>query len=418
MRCVPDRCERLNSKSNLRGANGHVSAYSNVFRTRPTATAVFSPLTQQPLIHRRTRTMALRTQYGSVSLDVIHGQDPKDKHWGCPIRERWGLSDHQQLTFAFQDKLAFTATATASYAEAASLAEKWGAAVSPSLIHNLVQSLGEEAEKATQQRMKETPKETHPERPPSKLGVLMMDGWIVRQRGPGWGKKKTKENRSEWREWKTGVYFPLEQSVRTTGDRGMITGKVVMGWQGDPVEFGSRLNWEAVRAGLGRTREQLVVGDGAAWIWNLAGARWPQAEEVLDFYHASQHLWELGKALEGENEEKIRAWVEPRRHRLRMGGEKKVLKEIAALKPKGGASGMVVQREQEYFAGHAHRMNYRTTHRKGWPIGSGAVESACRQRQCRFKRPGQFWTATGMRNLGALTEARLNLHWEELWSAP
>jgi hypothetical protein len=79
-----------------------------------------------------------------------------------------------------------------------------------------------------------------------------------------------------------------------------------------------------------------VGRDGAAWIWNLAEARWPQAEEVLDFYHASQHLWELGKALEGENEEKIRAWVEPRRHRMRMGGEKKVLREIGALKPKGG----------------------------------------------------------------------------------
>lgn len=398
--------------------NGHASAYSNVFRRRPTATAVFSPLTQQPVVHRRTRTMALRTQYGSVSLDVVHGQDPKDKHWGCPIREQWRLSDHQQLSFAFQDKLAFTATATGSYADAAALAEKWGAPVSPSLVHALVQSLGEKAEEATQQRLKAPPKETHPQRPASQLGVLMMDGWIVRQRGPGWGKKKTKETRTEWREWKTGVYFSLEQAVRTKGDRGMLTGKMVMGWQGEPVEFGARLHAEAMRAGLGRARKQLVVGDGAAWIWNLAKARWPEAEQVLDFYHASQHLWELGKALQGENEAKIRAWVEPRRSQLRRGGQKNVLEEIAALKSRDDASGTVVKREQEYFAGHEHRMEYRTTHRKGWPIGSGAVESACRQRQCRFKRPGQFWTATGMRNLGALTEARHNLHWEELWSAP
>jgi hypothetical protein len=51
----------------------------------------------------------------------------------------------------------------------------------------------------------------------------------------------------------------------------------------------------------------------------------------------------------------------------------------------------------------------------GWPIGSGTVESACRQRQCRFKRPGQFWTPKGMRHLSALTEARHNHHWDELW---
>jgi hypothetical protein len=362
--------------------------------------------------------MSLRTQFGAVELSVLHGQDPKDEHWGCPIRERWGLSNHQQLSFAFQDKLAFTATATASYAEAAALAEKWGSPVSASLVHTLVQSLGEEAEQATQQRLKAPPQETHPQRPASQLGVLMMDGWMVRQRGPGWGKQKTKENRAEWKEWKTGVYFPLEQSARTAGDRGLITGKVVVGWQGDPVDFGVRLHWEAMRAGLGRAQEQLVVGDGAAWIWNLVAARWPQAKQVLDFYHASQHLWEIGKALVGEDEASSRAWVEPRRHRMRRGQETKVLQEIAGLKGEGEASQSVVQREQEYFAGHASRMKYRATHQKGWPIGSGAVESACRQRQCRFKRPGQFWTAAGMRNLGALTEARHNLHWEQLWSKP
>jgi len=93
-----------------------------------------------------------------------------------------------------------------------------------------------------------------------------------------------------------------------------------------------------------------------------------------------------------------------------------VLQELAGLPCPADARGAVVQREQEYLAGHAHRMDYRSTHRKGWPIGSGAVESTCRQRQCRFKRPGQFWTAAGMRNLGSLTEARHNLHWEELWT--
>lgn len=361
--------------------------------------------------------MSLRTQFGAVELCVVHGQDPQDRHWGCPIRERWGLSNHQQLSFAFQDKLAFTATATGSYAEAAALAQKWGSAVSASLVHQLVQKLGKAAEAATQQRLKEAPREANPQRPATRLGVLMMDGWMVRHRGPGWGKLKTEETRAEWREWKTGVYFSLEQSARTEGDRGILTEKVLVGWQGDPVDFGQRLHWEAMRAGLGRAKEQLVVGDGAAWIWNLVEGRWPKAKQLLDFYHASQHVWELGKALEGPEEETIQAWVKPRRHRMRMGQEKGVLKEIAALKGTDADSRAVVEREQEYFAGHAHRMSYWATHRKGWPIGSGAVESACRQRQCRFKRPGQFWTPTGMRNLGALSEARHNHHWEELWPA-
>src|SRR5262249_50791611 len=78
-------------------------------------------------------------------------------------------------------------------------------------------------------------------------------------------------------------------------------------------------------------------------------------------------------------------------------------------------AGKVIKREQDYFAGHAKRMNYSALHRKGWPIGSGPVESECRNRQCRFKRPGQNWTPRGMRNLGALTEARQNGHWDQFW---
>ncbi len=92
-----------------------------------------------------------------------------------------------------------------------------------------------------------------------------------------------------------------------------------------------------------------------------------------------------------------------------------MLRQIAALQVPEGAQGGIIRREQGCFAGHARRMNYRTLSRRGWPIGSGPVESACRQNQCRFKRPGQFWTARGMRHLGALTETRHNHHWDELW---
>jgi hypothetical protein len=91
------------------------------------------------------------------------------------------------------------------------------------------------------------------------------------------------------------------------------------------------------------------------------------------------------------------------------------LKGIAALKPPRGPLGQMVRKEQNYFAGQAGRMNYQPIANRGWPIGSGAVESACRQSQRRFKGPGQFWTQPGLRHLCALDEARLNNHWDELW---
>jgi hypothetical protein len=81
------------------------------------------------------------------------------------------------------------------------------------------------------------------------------------------------------------------------GGRGVIAGKLVIGWQGDPVEFGRRLHWAALRGGLGRARHKLVAGDGAPWIGNVAQDRWQGAAELLDFYHASEHLWSLGRAL-------------------------------------------------------------------------------------------------------------------------
>ena len=245
----------------------------------------------------------------------------------------------------------------------------------------------------------------------------MLDGWQVRQRGPGWGKKKTQENRVEWHEWKTGVYYRQEQSAQTAGGRGLIEGKIIIGWQGEPVEFGRRLHWEALQCGgLGRARAKLVVGDGAPWIWHLAQDRWQGSgrnARLLSCQRTPCGVWAVPST--GSDEAATTRWAEPLRHQLRHGGEKKVLATIAALKVPKGEAGKVVLREQNYFASHSGRMNYQTIHRRGWPIGSGTVESACRQRQCRFKRPGQFWTPTGMRHLSALTEARHNNHWDELW---
>jgi len=87
-------------------------------------------------------------------------------------------------------------------------------------------------------------------------------------------------------------------------------------WQGEPLEFGRRLHWEACRGGLGRAEEILVLGDGSGWIWNLQAERWAGAKELLDFYHGSEHLWELARAQSGVDESKTKSWVEPRLHRF------------------------------------------------------------------------------------------------------
>jgi len=206
------------------------------------------------------------------------------------------------------------------------------------------------------------------------LGVLQADGWLVRHRGPGWGWKKTQQKRIEWHEMKMGVYYPLEQAVERQAGRAQLVEKVVVSTLGEAVELGEQLHWEALRRGLARARDLEMLGDGAHWIWHLKQHRWAGAVEVLDFYHGSEHVWALGRALKGEQQAK--EWVEPLLQQLRQGQERKVLRQIARLRVPRGERGQRVRKEQSYFAGQEHRMNYQQLAARGWPIGSGAVESA------------------------------------------
>jgi hypothetical protein len=153
------------------------------------------------------------------------------------------------------------------------------------------------------------------------------------------------------------------------------------------MEMGRRLHWEALRGGLGRAKDVLVLGDGAPWIWNVAHDRWAGATELLDFYHASQHLWEIGRAVTG-SEAAAGVWVEPRRHQLRHGKQTKVLQALFAWQPRHPAKGKIVKREQNYFQSHRQRLNYQSLANRGWPIGSDAVESALPPTAMPLQTPG------------------------------
>lgn len=331
------------------------------------------------------------------------------------MRQRWGLGPHQEMSPALEDRLAFTVTATLSYELAAAVARKYSYPADDSTLHALAQRLGARAEAQTQARLQSAPVELNPQRPASELAIFMLDGFHVRYRGPGFGKKKTKEKRVEWHELKTGVFYFQEQSCRTEGGRGVLVEKVVVCWQGEGNELGRRLHGEALRRGLGRAKWILVLADGAPWIWNVAADRWAKAEQLLDFWHASEHVWELGRAVYGE--EGAKPWVEARLHELRHGQEKKFLAQVSRLQPRRGKVGKIIREQKNYLANQGERMNYEKIHKRGWPIGSGPVESACSGKQNRFKRRGQFWLNPGVRHLEALIEARENNHWDQLWFA-
>ena len=207
-----------------------------------------------------SRTLRLRSELGDVKLVVDYGQHPDTGCWCCPVREAWHLGPHQKITPGFAEKLCFTATATGSYEEAAQVASKWAQSMDDSTLHALVQRAGARAEGQAQSRYEQLPEERLPQRGPSELGVLMVDGCQMRYRGPGWGKKKTKKERVEWHELKLGVFYRHEESAHTEGGRGLLIDKIVVNWQDQSMELGRRLHWEALREGLGRARKVLVLG--------------------------------------------------------------------------------------------------------------------------------------------------------------
>jgi hypothetical protein len=186
----------------------------------------------------------------------------------------------------------------------------------------------------------------------------------------------------------------------------------------EPAErFGPRLLGEAARRGgleiarwaggvtgrgLAILREALILGDGAAWIWKLADDHWIDRIDVVDFYHASEHLAACAQAAFGDTPD-ARDWLARHRHRLLTAGPAPVLTALAALAAPTPAAREALRRERGYFRQHAERMAYHTLRLDGLPIGSGAIESAATHVvQIRLKRPGMRWSAPGARAVLAL----------------
>jgi hypothetical protein len=149
--------------------------------------------------------------------------------------------------------------------------------------------------------------------------------------------------------------------------------------------------------------EVVVLGDGAPWIWHLAAEYFGDRIEIVDWYHASQHLWALAHALYGTGTEAAQRWVTARLQELAEHGAAAVLQAFRKLRPTTAAGREALRVERGYFRTNEARMDYPRFRAAGWPIGSGAVESAARHLvQLRLKRPGARWSAAGGQAILAL----------------
>ncbi len=250
--------------------------------------------------------------------------------------------------------------------------------------------------------------------------IIQMDAWNIRERDE-WGKTQALRQRGQeperWHWVYTGTCFRLDHRGQTAGGRPVISERGFVATREGIDGLREQLQAEALRRGLGQAAGALVIGDGAVWIWRLADDRFKDARQRLDYYHAVEHLAAVGRALFGEDQDQLKGWLRPLAQQLKNQSAIKVvhqLEEILAELP-AGAPAQAVQKEVNYFHEHQDRMDYRAGGRRGEPIGSGAIESTCRQTQCRFKRPGQYWSQQGDESLLCLETFWRNGRWHLLF---
>jgi hypothetical protein len=182
-------------------------------------------------------------------------------------------------------------------------------------------------------------------------------------------------------------------------------------------QFGLRLYTEAWRRGWSRAIEKVVIGDGAVWIWNLAEQHFPGAIQIVDLYHARQHLWELHAQLFAGDDKTGKRWVTRCLDRLEGGKIEALVKILRDSQPTTGELAKVVVNEAEYFERNAERMRYPAFREQGLFVGSGVVEAGCKTViGSRLKCSGMFWTVRGANAIIALRCCLISHRFEDYWA--
>jgi hypothetical protein len=230
-----------------------------------------------------------------------------------------------------------------------------------------------------------------------------------------------------WNEMKVGVVAPLGPATETDPESGRE--RLVVGPQSacagfeEAATFWYRVYAEACRRGLGLPSLALVVllGDGADWIWRYGrqflALKGVELVEIVDLYHAVEHLWTVAHAVFGASSPRAAAWVAPLKGALQTEGVGPVLAALAALAPGAGTEAAEeVRKARGYFTTNAARMAYPRFLARQLPIGSGAVECACKTLvQARAKQAGMRWSRTGAQAVVSLRAVHRSGRWDQFW---
>ena len=398
---------------------------------------------QTPLTDTKTLRRKIDSRFGSLEIWRSYGWCPHCEAWDFPADHALGLAKNAPASPYLQEMAALLTTKMPPE-QAVLVAQRLGLDVSRCFLHREAHRQGLKAEAFRTARLAQLDTweglqglavPGQPAVEPFTL-VIEIDAWNIRERDD-WGETEAMRKKDpRWSRWHwvyVGTVFRLNHRGETDGGRAIISQRGYVATRLGIEALMRQLYRQAIDCGLGQAKEVLVIADGAVWIWNAAKDRFPQARNRLDLYHAEEHLWQVAHELYGKGTPEARKWVEPLLKQVRNDNHAEMIQGLEEL-----AEGLEkqlkekVEKQIEYFTNNKDRMQYReilkarravergnaTQEQKikaNEPLGSGAIESTCRQYQCRFKRTGQFWSLAGDEALMCLETFWRNNRWHDLY---
>lgn len=353
--------------------------------------------------YRRTVARRLVTRHGERTLARRVYYCAACRHGWVPLDQQLGLDRHV-TTPTVRRWLARVAARDTPAGAALTLQELTGVSLSASTVGRTALAVGTRLAQAQQRAAQQ-----HQAGQPPRVGhrprrlYVSLDGKIVPLRDAWKRDGSAGALVCRYGECKLGAVY--EAGAGKEGDEG-VRWVAYTATLGDVRAFTPLLATLAHQHGHHFARELIVLGDGAAWIWQVAAGQFPFAIEIVDYYHARQHLGTVAAARFGEGTAAAQAWVTAREGELHHDQLRTVLLAIAAWKPKSREGKKLRHREFRYFRQNAERMRYGTFRAKGYQIASGVVESGCgRVIGQRLDQAGMHWRQASAEAMSCLRAA-------------
>jgi len=361
--------------------------------------------------HEKTFESAL----GPLRLERAYYYCERCQSGFCPRDRALGLT-LSSLTPGVQ-RMTASAAAVGSFEESSELLrELAGVEVSTKQVERVAEALGTAIAADEHQSVEKTA-------PPAPTLYLGMDGTGVPMRAPELAgcRGKQADGSAKTREAKLVTVWTAEsrdQEGKPVRDPGSVTYSAAIESAATPdtrpelSPFAARVLREATRRGFTEAARRVVLGDGSPWIWNTASELFPHATQILDRFHAKEHLSAVGQVLFGESEEG-KAWIQQRYDELDQGRRSSL---VAALHPYAGHHKQA-RDCIHYLWANRQRMRYPQFHQQGFCTSTGVVEAGCKVViGTRLKRAGMHWTLRGANAIIALRCSKLSGRFEDFWA--